>query len=213
MCAPNVLSAAEWEELSQLPQKRDAKISLVPRCSPACPASREQPSVSAPSHKDSVGRWSRRRPMASRAAEVPEIGNPQPAGPAGPAAGNQPRRPAGPVAGNRPRRADRPTARNPPRRPGRPTASNHNPTPTRPTARYQNRRAGRPTASNHTRSSTRPTARYGIGEGAARGVRGVAPPGPAPRTTGKLAEGQRTAQAIAWARRDLNPHVLSDTRT
>jgi hypothetical protein len=75
-CAPNVLSAAEWEELSQPLQS--VKISLVLRCSSACPVSREQPSVSAPSHKDSAGRWPRRRPTAPRAAQIPEIGNPQP---------------------------------------------------------------------------------------------------------------------------------------
>jgi hypothetical protein len=155
------------------------------RCSPACPAPREQPSVSAPSRKGFAGRWSRRRPTAPRAAQIPEIGNPH-------------RRPTGPTARNRPRREDRPTARN------------HTPTPARPTARNEPRR---PTASNHDRSLTGLTARYRNRRLGRAGGPGGRPPGPAPRTAGKLAEGERTARTIAWARRDLNPHVLSDTRT
>ena len=58
---------------------KSMKSLWFPRCSPACPASREQPSVSAPSHNGSADQWSRRRPTAPRAAQIPEIGNPQPA--------------------------------------------------------------------------------------------------------------------------------------
>jgi len=55
---------------------KSMKSLWFPRCSPACPAPREQPSVSAPSREGFAGRWSRRRPTAPRAAQIPEIGNP-----------------------------------------------------------------------------------------------------------------------------------------
>jgi hypothetical protein len=44
------------------------------------------------------------------------------------------------------------------------------------------------------------------------GVRGVAPR-KASRPTVQVPNGHQTACAGSWARRDLNPHVLSDTRT
>src|SRR5450755_991360 len=79
---------------------KSMKISLVPRCSPARPASREQPSVSTPLHKDSAGRRSRRRPTAPRAAQIPEIGNPQPA--ANGANGEKPATPSSRANGRKP---------------------------------------------------------------------------------------------------------------
>ena len=178
---------------------KSMKSRWFPRSSPACPAPREQPSVSAPSRKDFAGRWSRRRPTAPRR---PDSRNRESAPAANGANGE-----------NRPRRAARPTAGNAPSRPGRPTAGNHTLSSTRPTASSQPRR---PTASNHNRSLTGLTgltARYRNRRLGRAGGPGGRPPGPAPRTGGKLAIGQRTARAVSWARRDLNPHVLSDTRT
>jgi hypothetical protein len=45
------------------------------------------------------------------------------------------------------------------------------------------------------------------------GFRGVVPPDQHGGLPAKSAEGRRAARADSWARRDLNPHVLSDTRT
>ncbi len=130
MCAPNVLSAAEWEELSQLSQKHE--ISLVPVLKSCLPASGEQPSVSSPSRKATADRSSRRRPTA------------RPAPPRFQKSGIRQQRPARPTASNHRQRLTRPTAGNEPCRPGSPTAGNY--TPTRPPARNPPCRPGSPTA-------------------------------------------------------------------
>ncbi len=153
-CAPNVLSEPEWEELSQLPQKPE--ISLVLRCSSACPASREQPSVSASSHKTLPADGLAEDPPCPAPPRFQKSGIPQPPAheangekPAPAPNGEQPQPQLNEADGEKPESAASQASGEIPETEHAHGAS-HSPGPTGPTG---------PTTRNHNRSSTRPTAR------------------------------------------------------